>query len=152
MSAHSGELMSGTSLTFEPRLRGLLGRGWDSFIRDYSRTVLEVAWAGLLVRGCTWSLRRGLQRCWYHCDVKTFSWYSYCGSGVYLGCSSLHIPSSGASILCFFQHKLAGRRENRRAAIMSLRTCEDLVFSIQSFVAPYGRFVAHLSLPRQSYH
>ena len=60
MSDHTGELLLGTPITFEPRLRGLLGRGRCSFILDYPRAVLEVVLAGPLVCGGTWSHRRGL--------------------------------------------------------------------------------------------
>ena len=88
-------------LPFESRLRGFLGRGRYSFALDYPLAVLEVEWAGRLVRGGTWSLRRGLQRSlvrgrWYHSGVKPCWWYSYCGSGVYLWYSFMLFLSTGS--------------------------------------------------------
>ena len=134
MSAHAGELLSGTSPPpFEPRLRGLLGRGRCSFILDNPLAEMEVVWVGLLVRGGTWSLRRGLLRSlvrgrWYHW-VKPCWWYSYCGSGVYLWYSfMLFLSTSSRSVFDGCGHlsrclKWTGLLEYERRYVFLLVRC-----------------------------
>ena len=95
MSAHTGELLSGTPLYFLNLDLAEVGTAspWT--------TRWQVVWAGRLVRGGTWSLRRGLQRSlvrgrWYRCDGKPFWLFSCCGSGACSWYSFMPFLSTGS--------------------------------------------------------
>ena len=121
MSAHTGEL----TVRYSPLLLNLDSEGYLAEVgiasslttrRQCWRSYWMDSWfAGYLVTSA-WTHRSLVRGRWYYCGVKPFLFCSYCESGVYLGYSFLLSPSTGAPIQCFFQHKLAGRRENSRAA------------------------------------